>query len=255
VGGGRIPPADDEVLLGRRLAHDRRLSIGDRVPIDGADRTRTFDVVGIGVLPDGAGEAALMTAGGLRQIDPRAEVGWQYVRLDETVTAVATRAGILDAFDHCTADCDVIQPSPPADVRHLDRVGNLPLALAGVISLLGLGSMAHALLLVARSNRRSIALLRAIGASRRLLRRAVVAQTTMICVGALLLGLPLGWIVGRLLWGAFADSLGVVPEAVPPSLTIAAATGALVVVAHLVALIPAARAARAPAAAALQADA
>ncbi|MGQ0520954.1 MAG: FtsX-like permease family protein [Actinomycetota bacterium] len=254
VTGGRLPAGPGEVLLGRRLARSLDLTAGDSVRVASGERSRNYDVVGTGVLPDGGADAALLTAEGLRRVAPDAEVGFQYARLEPGADAGQARSEVLDALGLCSIDCDVRAPSPPADVQHLDRVGNLPALLAAVLAVLGVAGTTHAVVLVTRSGRRSLALLRAVGGTSGLLLRTVLAQVLLIGVTAIVVGLPLGWVAGRILWARFADALGVVPGAAVPAAATAGLVTVLLVAALALALGPAWREARVAAGPNLRAD-
>ena len=62
--------------------------------------------------------------------------------------------------------------------------------------------------------------------------------TTLAGVGVVV-GVPLGLVVGRTVWNAFANNLGVVPETVVPLLLVAAITVGVLVGANLIAIAPA----------------
>lgn len=251
---GRFAAADDEVVLGRRLARQIDASIGDEVEVTVDDRTRSYRVVGSGVVPDGVGDGAVFTAGGLRAVAPDAEVGFQYARLDPAGNRDTVRANVLAAFDDCAVDCDVLPPTAPNDVRYLDRVGRLPQLLALVVGVLGVAATVHALVQVSGANRRSLALLKAIGATRSILLRSVVAQASLVSAQAMLLGLPIGWFAGSRVWRLFADELGVVPDAAVPLAVVALLAAGLVAISHVAALLPAQIASRRSATAELRGD-
>lgn len=68
------------------------------------------------------------------------------------------------------------------------------------------------------------------------MRRTLAAQAITTVLAALML-VPVGVAVGRLAWLSYATSVGVVPEARVAPLNIAAAIGALLVIALAVAMI------------------
>jgi hypothetical protein len=70
----------------------------------------------------------------------------------------------------------------------------------------------------------------------------------------LLIGLPLGIIVGRWIWILFARQLGIIPEPVAPPIALALLVPATVLVANLVAAWPARLAGRIPPAVALRTE-
>jgi predicted lysophospholipase L1 biosynthesis ABC-type transport system permease subunit len=88
--------------------------------------------------------------------------------------------------------------------------------------------------------------LRALGFLPRQVRRAIAWQSTTFVSFALLVGLPVGIAAGRLLWDVFATEIGTRPEPVtpvPPMLLIVAAA---VLLANLVASVPAVLASHTP---------
>ena len=95
-----------------------------------------------------------------------------------------------------------------------------------------------------RRRRRELALLKALGMTRRQV-RAIVAWQTSITLGiALLIGIPLGILAGRLAWRAFAGSLGVAPVTVVPVLLAIAGAAALLIAGNTLTSVPGAIAAR-----------
>ncbi len=246
VTAGRAPAGGDEVVLGRRLAQRLGAGVGDDVTVTVGDSSRRYRVVGHGVLPNGAGDGALFTHDGLYRVAPDAEVGFQYVRIRPGGEAAAVQARYEAAFDECAVECDIDPPAPPTDVSYLHRVGNLPNLLAGALAVLGVAATIHALVLVGRRNRRSLAALRAVGATRRQAGRVVLVQASLVAGAAVAIGIPLGWAAGRAGWRLFADDLGVVPDPTTPWLASLGVMAALFVLAHAAAVLPSRAAARVP---------
>jgi ABC-type antimicrobial peptide transport system permease subunit len=114
----------------------------------------------------------------------------------------------------------------------------------GLVALLGIATIAHALGTSVRRRRRDLAILKTLGFVRGQIRVAVITQATTLALLALALGIPIGMIVGRSAWLAFADRQGVVPEALLGSWTIVAIVPATVLLANLVAALPGRAAAR-----------
>ena len=86
------------------------------------------------------------------------------------------------------------------------------------------------------------------------LRRTILWQANTITVLALLLGVPVGTVIGRGVWYLFAHQIGVfAAPTVPPTPLIALVVGALVITC-LVALVPAQSAARSPVSEILRTD-
>ena len=121
---------------------------------------------------------------------------------------------------------------------------NLPLAVGGLLGLLAAGTLAHLLITSIRRRRGDLAVLKILGFVPGQLRRTVAWQANTIAVIALAFGVPIGTIIGRWIWLAFAHQLGVVAvPAVPVISVLILALGALIV-ANLIALVPSHAAAR-----------
>ena len=69
-------------------------------------------------------------------------------------------------------------------------------------------------------------------------------QATTVALVGIVIGVPLGIIVGRVVWNAFATNLGAVPVAAVPGSTIATLAIGVLVVANALAVIPAVTSAR-----------
>jgi hypothetical protein len=96
------------------------------------------------------------------------------------------------------------------------RMGSQPLVLALAVAAGAVLSLALALLASVRQRRRELALLKALGLTRRQVMAAVAWQASVILVVAVLVGGPLGVAAGHWAWAAFASSLGAVPVTVVP---------------------------------------
>jgi ABC-type lipoprotein release transport system permease subunit len=127
-------------------------------------------------------------------------------------------------------------------------MGTTP-ALLGIGLAVGAASaLGMTLIASVRRRRRDLALLKTLGFTRRQL-AAVVAWQSTIAVGiGIIIGVPLGIIIGRELWNRFATALHVIPHPTVPSLTITLIAVGALTLANLVAAIPGLQAARTPSA-------
>jgi ABC-type antimicrobial peptide transport system permease subunit len=107
----------------------------------------------------------------------------------------------------------------PTAVADLSRIEDLPLALGLFFALLACATVAHALVTTVRRRRHDLAVLRAIGFTRRQTRGAIAWQSTLLAVAGLLVGVPVGIAVGRLAWRWLADDFPIVY--VPPAAVLA----------------------------------
>jgi len=120
--------------------------------------------------------------------------------------------------------------------------------LAAVLGALALATLAHALITSVRRRQRDLAVLVALGFTRRDLRAqvgATVAWQAVVVTGfALVVALPLGILLGRLLSHLFETEIGAIPEVVVPVAPLAALVPVALVAAALIAFVPGRLAAR-----------
>ena len=86
--------------------------------------------------------------------------------------------------------------------------------------------------------------MKALGFVRRQIAAAVGWHATTVAVVAVAVGVPVGIALGRLLWRAFALNLGAVSIDVVPVWVVVALAGGVLAAANLLAVLPAASAAR-----------
>ena len=243
---GRAPARSGEILLGTKTAGTLTAEIGDTVEGRIGDRASAFRVVGRGVLPDfaisGAGPLAFgngvaMTAGGMRRLDPQAPRNLLLLGLAPTADTQATLARLQRAGS-------ATPPPRPAEVGNWGRVDGFPYLFAGLIAVAAAALLAHALATSIRRRRRDLAILKTLGFERRDVRATVAWQAATVAAIGLLVGLPLGVLLGRFAWNLFATELGVVSEPVAPALSALLVIPATLLLANLVALLPGRIAAR-----------
>ena len=131
-----------------------------------------------------------------------------------------------------------------AAIVNAAQMGSQPLALALALAAAALLSLAVAILASVRQRRAELALLKALGLTRRQVREVIVWQTSAILVIACVVGVPFGVAVGRWAWTSFASSLGVVPVTVIPGILLLAGFAVLLMAGNLLAAVPASIAAR-----------
>ena len=118
------------------------------------------------------------------------------------------------------------------------QMGDQPLTLAVVVTAAVLVSLAATVLASARRRRRELAVLKALGLTRRQLREVIAWQTSTILVIAVAVGLPVGAAAGRWAWAGFAASIGVVPVTVVPVVTLVLGLVGLVAVGSALTALP-----------------
>jgi FtsX-like permease family len=141
-----------------------------------------------------------------------------------------------------------------AAIVNASQMGGQPLTLALALAAGAVLSLAVALMASVRQRRRQLALLKALGLTRRQVRETVAWQASIILLIAAAVGVPLGIAAGRWAWTSFAASLGVVPVTVVPGLALLAGFLGLLAAGNLVTAVPASVAARTRPAALLRAE-
>jgi ABC-type lipoprotein release transport system permease subunit len=255
VAEGRAPTGVDEVLVGSEtLARlDRR--IGDTVRLTGLEggARRTVRIVGRGVFPEFVNPAvpdsdtgaynnfAVLTGPGT-DVFIR-EAGGEVFSL----TLIRWAPGV----DRVAAQRQLEQRGTTVDDRrtpdnftNLGGVDAFPALIAGFLILVAVVAIGHGLVTSVRRRARDFALLRTLGFVGSQLRATVAWQATTLATIGLVLGIPVGLIVGRAAWSIVADRLGINAHITVPWIPILVTVPAVVIVANALAALPAWRASR-----------
>ena len=188
-----------------------------------------------------------------------------FVRLRPGVSATAGRADmqrialaanrVFAADPRATGnDVSVLSVLRPAQIVNYRSIGSTPVILAAGLAAGAIVALGLTLAVSVRRRRRDLALLKTLGFTHRQLAAAVACQATVVAAIGIILGIPLGILVGGQLWTLFARNINAVPDpAVPVLWVVLVAIGALVF-ANLDAALPGLDAARTPAALALRAE-
>ena len=240
---GRLPTSRDEVALGRVSARDLDVGVGDTVTLRGSRGEASYRVVGLAVVPgaggnDGVGKGGIVNPEGFAALETEPSSSMAAIDLrpgagraaaERIAAAANTQFGIEDK---------------PGAILNIQRVRNVPTVLAALLALLALLTLVHALIVSIQSRRRDVAVLRALGADRRWVARAVHWQATVLTALPLLFAVPIGLVVGGVVFRAFADRIGAWSDPVLPVVLVLVMMVAFVVIANVAAVIPARRARR-----------
>ena len=252
---GREARAPDEVALGPATLRQLRRGLGDVVQVEGAaGRRRALRIVGEVLLPGMSSDAtmttgAVLTVDGLRTLLP----DW---RPNQFVVGYAPGTDQVAAYASLRRDFGptVLRGLPPNEVENLRRVSSLPLLLAALLVILGAATLGHLLVTVIRQRRRDLGVLKTIGFVRAQVAATVAWQATTLAAVALLVGLPLGVASGRWAWLLVNQELGSLAGPVIPATALLVTVPATVLVANLVAAVPARAAAATRPAAVLRSE-
>jgi ABC-type lipoprotein release transport system permease subunit len=99
-------------------------------------------------------------------------------------------------------------------------------------------AVGHALVTAVRRRGRELAMLKALGFTRRQMSATLAWQATTLGIVGIVVGLPLGVVLGRVLWASFAESLGVAINPVVPIGPLVLLTIGALALLNVVAFVP-----------------
>jgi ABC-type antimicrobial peptide transport system permease subunit len=158
------------------------------------------------------------------------------------------------ALTHAVAPLPVTSAALPRDLASFGRVDGLPIAVAAILGAMAGAVLVYTLLTAIRRRRRDLAVLKSLGYLRRDVARTVTVQAMTLAALAVAIGLPVGVALGRLVWQRFADWQGIPSVPTVSVLALSVVGLAVLVVAALIAVVPAHLAARTAAADALRSE-
>ncbi|RKS67933.1 putative ABC transport system permease protein [Motilibacter peucedani] len=232
----------NQLLVSKKVADDRGLSVGSSVPISFSDgSTGQFQVRGIYKDNALAGDYILSDAQATHFASQRSFAA--LVQVKDGAQLASVRSGL----DKVTKAYPTISVEDRSEFvkKAQDQVGQLVnllsilLALSVLIAILG---VVNTLALSVIERTRELGLLRAVGMSRRQVKRMIRVESVVICVFGGILGLVVGTAIGvalqRALAGQGITELGIPTGSLVVYLVVAALAGVLA------AVLPARRAAR-----------
>ncbi|HXZ76452.1 MAG TPA: ABC transporter permease, partial [Streptosporangiaceae bacterium] len=225
---GRMPATANEIALAPATARELHAVTGSTVRLTGGTATaRAVRVTGIGFVPagphNGYADGAWLTPAGYDRIFAGARYAFKFhvaavaLRPGADVPAVARRLNAAAAAIKGGRAFSFTPPPPLPDVQVIKDLELLPLALGAFLALLALGAVGHALSIAVNRRRDELAILRALGMTRRQTRVVVATQASVLAVIGLAFGVPLGVALGRAIWRLVT---GFTPLAYHPPLAI-----------------------------------
>jgi len=214
---GTYPDAPEAVAVGRRTLEDLEADLDTDVELDFTDvggSKLSFRVVGEVLMP-AQGFGGRMDEGLFFSL---AGIG-RALGADEAVAHTIFLAGVTGTDLNAVVD-DLVEevepqeepsieyPTTPADLVDLGRARSMPALFAAALALAGAASLANALLASTSRRRRESAVLRALGFESQQFYAAALSHAAALTAVALVFGILLGVLVGRLAWNALAGSIG-----------------------------------------------
>jgi len=215
---GRMPTEAGEIALGRRTLEDLGLSIGSPVSVDAEAGPVDLVVTGTVVVPEltglgaGVGEGGVLTLDALERVAPDALPNLALLRFEP-----GQRDRAFDSFAALSQDVHpLVDPYLPSTLYQLIRIRNLFALLSTLVVVLAVATLVHSIVGVGQHRRRELAVLRALGFTRRQITSSALAHAATCTAAGLVVGLPLGLAAGRLAWTALGRELGVPDSPVAP---------------------------------------
>ena len=275
IAAGRAPRSPDEIAFTVKTLRALHASIGETLPVTLLDpstnqlvSTRSLRIVGAAVTPQifftqyTGNYSAVVSESLIDSIAVTLKLaGPGQIRLGGDTFFIRFRQGISVDVGAAKVRNDLLSSegfffkrASSSDLSNLDHIANLPNVLGALLALIAAGTLAHTLITSVRRRRRDLAVLRALGFVRRQVGMTVAVQASTIAIISLAIGLPLGAILGRVAWRLFVNQLGYVPVTIVPLIGVILAIPAAIILANLIAGIPARAAARTEPAIVLRAE-
>ena len=259
---GRGPASGDEVVVDRSLADEVGLAPGDRTTVLTASGPVDVDVVGVATFGNADNRAGNRTV--LFTLDAAQELLGRVGTVDsiavEAADGVSQADLARDVGAALSGDTEVITGAALTEENSnrsngdVDFFGTFMQVFAVIALLVGAFIINNTFAILIAQRTKELALLRAIGASTKQVRRSVALEALVVGVVASGAGLLVGIGVAqgiKSLWSSFGITLPDGPLVIAPtSLLLAFGVGVIVTVGS--ALLPARRAARVPPVAAMR---
>jgi hypothetical protein len=256
---GRAPRSADEVALGKVTLDAVHKHIGDTVTAHGEKASHTFVIVGQVVLPSMSSEelqpladGAAFTVGGFAHIIAEGANETHFLLVQSAPSS--NRAELAREMKAIPRSQNFGTPTTAVEINRLQQINWFPAILALLLGALALVAVGHALVTSVRRRRGEVALLKTIGFDRRQVGATVAWQATTVGVIGLVVGIPIGLLLGREVWSRVAGALGVASVVTVPLLLVGVTIVTVLVLLNLLAFFPARTAARTRPAVALRTE-
>lgn len=142
----------------------------------------------------------------------------------------------------------------PAQIINYGNLGSTPTVLGAALAIGAVVALGLTLVASVRRRRRDLALLKVLGFTRRQMASAIAWQSGIAVGIGTVVGVPLGIILGRLLWDLFAREINAVPQPTVPVASVVLVVVGGLVLANIIAAIPGRIAAQTPTALLMRAE-
>jgi hypothetical protein len=261
---GRLPSANDEILLGSRTLRQLHTRVGRTIDVNlPTGPPIRLRVVGRGVLPplndtEQLGRGGVVAGTFLEALKGVVAANFRVPPPGDAFVSFAPgvpRAREISALqDRLGPAVTVTAPPVPTDIVNFGQVRNLPEILAGLLGAVAALTVTYLLLIAIRRRRHDLAILKALGLVPRQVSAAIAWQASAVIIVSVVIGLPLGLAAGRTAWTLVADQLGVVVKPIVPWPLVLILIPSALLLANLIAAGPALVAGRIPPASVLRSE-
>jgi hypothetical protein len=264
----------NQVVMGSATLAQLHKHLGDTVQVGGRGSARTtLTIVGTATMPSigVAGSSHLeMGTGALlsyKLIAPGARNDFDethpgpnaiLVRLKPDANPEAGRAS-LEAIVRknpqiANGGGSLLGVERPAEILNYRTLGKTPALLGAALAAGAVAALGLTLVTSVRRRRTELALLKTLGFTKRQLAATIAWQASVAVFIGCVVGIPLGVALGRFLWDLFVHQISAVPDPTIPVTSVVLIAVAALVLANLVAAVPARIAARTPTAQLLRSE-
>ena len=156
------------------------------------------------------------------------------------VSVVPGRRGVAAVNRYLHAYQSIVAlPVTPTSLVNFGEAVNFPLIFGGLLAISGAATLVHLLVVSVSRRRREMGLLKSLGFVNRQIAATVAWQATALALAGVVVGLPVGTALGSWIWDAFASNLGAVPVSVVQAWLLSTIVLGILVVANLLAVVPA----------------
>ena len=228
---GHAPTRSGEIGLGSTTMRQVGAHLGSVIPVTvqlstGGSRTAAFRVVSRVSFPADFGNGGLGTGAvfstrgyldtvcqpGPAQASCKVAVG-QSLPVNILARAVPGLRGHVAIVHYARLYASVAQyPVVPTSLVNFGQAVNFPFIFGVALVVFGVATLAHLLVASVARRRREVGLLKALGFVNGQIGAAVCWQATTVALVGIVVGIPLGVVVGREVWRAFASNLGSFPS-------------------------------------------
>jgi putative ABC transport system permease protein len=256
---GHVPMGVHQIGLGAATIREVGAHLGSLVQVgvltpSGRTRTSAFEVVEQVSFPVlggavGLGRGAALTIAGYEQavcpLGPSHMACLRELLSGPTsggllVSVVPGRRGMAAVNHYLRAYQSIVAlPVTPASLVNFGEAVNFPLIFGGLLAVSGAATLVHLLVVSVSRRRREMGLLKSLGFVNHQVAATVAWQATALALVGVVVGVPVGTVLGRWVWSAFAKNIGAVPVSVVEVWLLFLIVLGILVAANLLALAPA----------------